>query len=72
MAFCGNIIPEEILKTGRIEDLIAQLKIPEGTADINEKIMPGQTIPFMLVFADLPGNLENFTVEVAEFEKATP
>ncbi len=72
MAFCGNIIPDETLKTGRIEDLTAQLKIPGGTADINEKIMPGDTIPFMLVFADLPRNLENFTVEVAGFEKATP
>lgn len=72
MAFCGNIIPEETLKTDRIEDLTAQLKIPGGTADINEKIMPGDTVPFMLVFADLPRNLENFTVEVAGFEKATP
>ncbi len=72
MAFCGNIIPESTLKTGRIEDLTAQLKIPGGTADINEKIMPGDTVPFMLVFADLPRNLENFTVEVAGFEKAIP
>jgi hypothetical protein len=48
------------------------LKIPGGTADINEKIMPGDTVPFMLVFADLPRNLENFTVEVAGFDKATP
>lgn len=72
MAFCGNIIPEETLKTGRIEDLTAQLKIPGGTADINEKIMPGDTVPFMLVFADLPRNLENFTVEVAGFEKVMP
>ncbi|MCF8076152.1 MAG: zinc-ribbon domain-containing protein [Desulfotignum sp.] len=70
--FCGNIIPEETLKTARIEDLTAQLKIPGGTADINEKIMPGDTVPFMLVFADLPRNLENFTVEVAGFDKATP
>ena len=72
IAFCGNIIPEKALKTGRIEDLITQLKIPGGTADINEKIMPGDFVPFMLVFADLPRNLENFTVEVAGFEKATP
>lgn len=72
IAFCGNIIPEGTLKTGRIEDLTTQLKIPGGTADVNEKTMPGDTVPFMLVFADLPRNLENFTVEVAEFEKATP
>ncbi len=72
VAYCGNIIPEETLKTAPIQDLTAQLKIPGGAADINENIMPGDTVPFMLVFADLPRNLENFTVEVAGFENATP
>ena len=67
-AFCGNIIPEETLRTGSIDDLTAQLKNPGGTADINDKIMPGDTVPFMLVFSDLPQNLENFTVEVVGFE----
>lgn len=71
-AFCGNILPEETLRTSPIEDLTAQLKTPRKTADINDKIMPGETVPFMLVFSDLPQNLENFTVEVAEFENADP
>jgi predicted Zn finger-like uncharacterized protein len=71
-AYCGNIVPEDVLKTGNIDDITAQLKIPGGAADINTRVMPGQTVPFMLVFSDLPQNLENFTIEVAGFEKATP
>jgi predicted Zn finger-like uncharacterized protein len=67
-AFCGNIIPEETLRTGSIDDLTAQLKNPGGAADINDNIQPGETVPFMLVFSDLPQNLENFTVEVVGFE----
>ncbi len=72
IAYCGNIVPEDILKTGNIDDITAQLKTPRGAADINANVMPGDTVPFMLVFSDLPGNLENFTVEVAGFEKTTP
>ena len=71
-AFCGNILPEETLRTSPIEDLTAQLKTPGKTVDINDKIMPGETLPFMLVFSDLPQNLENFAVEVSEFENADP
>jgi predicted Zn finger-like uncharacterized protein len=72
IAYCGNIVPENALKTGNIDDIMAQLRIPGGAADINAKVMPGHTVPFMLVFSDLPQNLENFTVEVAGFEKTTP
>jgi predicted Zn finger-like uncharacterized protein len=71
-AFCGNIIPEQTLKTAPVENLTAQLKIPRDETDVNGKLLPGGTIPFMLVFSDLPQNLENFTVEVAGFENATP
>jgi hypothetical protein len=69
VAHCGNIIPEDTLKTASVKDLTSQLETP---ADINDKVMPGATIPFMLVFSDLPGNLENFTVEVVRFDRATP
>ncbi|MDZ7667705.1 MAG: DUF3426 domain-containing protein [Desulfotignum sp.] len=70
--FCGNILPEETLRTSPVEELTAQLRTPREPADINDKIMPGETVPFMLVFSDLPQNLENFTVEVAEFENTDP
>ncbi len=68
-AFCGNIISEEVLKSGNAADIIAQLKTP-GNEAIPAKLNPGDTVPFMLVFSDLPKNLQNFTVEVLGFEKA--
>ena len=68
-AFCGNIISEEVLKSGNVADIIAQLKTP-GNDGTPAKLHPGDTVPFMLVFSDLPKNLQNFTVEVLGFEKA--
>ena len=65
--FCGNIISEEVLKTGNISDISKQLNIREGSHNSNVNVKPGGFVPFMLVFSSLPENLENFTVEVVEF-----
>ncbi|MCP3940487.1 MAG: DUF3426 domain-containing protein [Desulfobacteraceae bacterium] len=65
--FCGNIISEEMLKTGNISDISKQLTIREGSHNSNVNIKPKGSVPFMLVFSNLPDNLENFTVEVVEF-----
>lgn len=64
--FCGNIISEETLKTGNISDIHKQLALKEGAHDSNVNVKPGGVVPFMLVFSNLPENLENFTVEVLE------
>ncbi len=65
--YCGNIISEEMLKTGNISDISKQLTIKEGSHNSNVNVKPGGSVPFMLVFSSLPDNLENFTVEVVEF-----
>ncbi len=65
--YCGNIISEEMLKTGNITDISKQLTIKEGSHNSNVNVKPGGSVPFMLVFSSLPDNLENFTVEVVEF-----
>lgn len=67
-AFCGNIISEEVLKTGNITDITAQLNIRQGNANSNVNIRPGSAVPFMLVFSNLPENLQNFTVEVSGYK----
>ncbi len=69
-AFCGNIVSEEVLKSGNVADIIARLKTPDGNEGTPAKLHPGDTVPFMLVFSDLPKNLQNFTVELLGFEKA--
>ena len=70
MAYCGNLIPEDMLKSGNIADINDQLTLSQGGVP-QAHAAPGETVPFMLVFSDLPDDLQNFTVEVAEFEKGS-
>ena len=69
-AFCGNIITEEMLKTGNISDINKLLAVKAGAHNTNVNIKPGASVPFMVVFSDLPDKLQNFTVKVLGFEKA--
>ena len=68
--FCGNIITEDMLKTGNISDINTLLTLKEGAHKINVNVAPGASVPFMVVFSDLPEKLENFTIKVAGFDKA--
>ncbi len=68
--FCGNIITEEMLKTGDISEINRLLLVKEGNHNANINIKPGASVPFMVVFSDLPDKLQNFTVKVLRFEKA--
>lgn len=67
--FCGNIITENALKTSNVHEMINQLMIKNGQDNKNINIKPGGKIPFMIVFSDLPAELENFTVKVSGFDK---
>ncbi len=69
-AFCGNIITEEMLKTGNISDINKLLLVKTGNHNSNVNVKPGASVPFMIVFPDLPEKLQNFTVKVIKFEKA--
>ncbi len=69
--FCGNIITEEMLKTGNISDINKLAMVKTGNHDSNVNIKPGTSVPFMIVFSDLPEKLQNFTVKVIGFETAT-
>jgi hypothetical protein len=67
--FCGNIIPEDMLKTGNITDIHKLLAIKKGASDLNADVKPKTSIPFMIVFSELPEKLQNFTVKVIGFKK---
>lgn len=71
-AFCGNILTEDMLKTGLLEDMRNTLNNPNGNHDSNINVQPGTSIPFMVVFSDLPEKLENFAVKIHSFKKAGP
>jgi hypothetical protein len=69
--YCGNIIPEEELKSGNISDIQQKLAVKEGMQNSNLNVGPGKSVRFMLVFSNLPENLTNFTVEVLDFKNST-
>ncbi|MBT6340646.1 MAG: DUF3426 domain-containing protein, partial [Desulfobacula sp.] len=69
-AFCGNIITEEMLKTGNISDINTLLTVKEGAHKINVNVAPGASVPFMVVFSNLPEKLHNFTIKIAGFDKS--
>ncbi len=69
LVYCGNMISEEMLKAGTISDIDKRLMVKEGIDNTNISLSPGASIPFMVVFADLPEKLQNFTVKVTTFKK---
>lgn len=63
--FCGNIISDLDLSRMEIADIHRQLGNRFGGGQkANLKILPAQSIPFMIVFDQLPEDLEEFTIEV--------
>lgn len=66
--FCGNIIDEEMLKSGSMAEIDKILATKEGHHNSNVNLKPGGSIAFMLVFSDLPGNLQNFDIKVIDFK----
>ena len=49
-----------------LEAIKKQLGVRAGKNKSNLKIPPGRVVPFMIVFSDLPDNLDEYTIEVVE------
>lgn len=62
--FSGNILSDLDLKNLSFDDIRSRLNNKDGLQMANVDVKPGATVPFMLVFSDLPENLEEFTIEV--------
>ena len=62
-AYAGNTFSEEELKTLPLEEIIKAADNRDGMARQNVDVASGATIPFMIVFAKLPDELSEFTVE---------
>ncbi len=67
--FCGNLIPENKLDTLTMKNINIILSKKSGSNNLNVNIAPGRFVPFMIVFSKLPDNLQNFTINVAGFER---
>ena len=63
LAYAGNTFAEQDLMVMSFEKIEERLKNREGKGGVNVNISPGSSVPFMIVFTDLPDNLSEFIVE---------
>ncbi|MBW2708483.1 MAG: zinc-ribbon domain-containing protein [Deltaproteobacteria bacterium] len=61
--YAGNTFSEEELKTLPLDEIIKAADNRDGMVKQNLDVTSGATIPFMVVFAELPDDLSEFTVE---------
>lgn len=64
LVYCGNVMSD--LELANLEWDIIRERLANRLGDnrSNVRIEPGESIPFMVVFSDLPDDLEEFTIEV--------
>ncbi len=62
--FCGNILSDADLAGADAATLRQRLQNKSGDNHANQKVLPGTSIPFMIIFSNLPANMEEFTTEV--------
>lgn len=63
LAYCGNTFSVEELKAIPMEEINKAMENRFGKDKTNLNVAPGASIPFMIVFGNLPDNLSEFTVE---------
>jgi hypothetical protein len=69
IVYAGNIISDVELKNLNLIDINKRLANRFGQDHMNVKVDPGETIPFMVVFSNLPAQMEEYAVEV---ERSSP
>ena len=62
--FAGNMISDSDLSSLNLETLKTKLANRRGDDNANVGLSPDQSVPFMVVFGNLPENMEEFNVEV--------
>jgi predicted Zn finger-like uncharacterized protein len=63
LAFAGNTFSENELKDMSLEQINQGLADRAGKGNANVNVKPQASVPFMIVFEELPDNLSEFTVE---------
>jgi hypothetical protein len=63
LVYAGNPITERQLKSMSLEEMERSMKNRYGADRQNVDLQPGTSIPFTIVFEDLPEDLGEFTVE---------
>jgi len=62
--FCGNLLSDSELTGMEIAAINKRLHNRFGDKKSNLKVKTGKSIPFMIVFDELPQNLDEYTIEV--------
>jgi len=70
-SYAGNIFTEEEIKTLPLEEIKKAMNNRDGMARKNFNLSSGATIPFMIVFDNLPDNLSEFSVEAVSSSPGT-
>lgn len=61
--FCGNVLSDIELSNLELSAIKKRLSNRVGDNNSNVGVKPGQELPFMIVFSNLPVNLEEFAIE---------
>ena len=69
-AYCGNTISDAELASLDINEINKILSNRLGTNKTNINIKPGKQLPFMIIFTNIPDNIEEYTIEVASSSPA--
>jgi pilus assembly protein FimV len=64
-AFCGNVLSDIELSNMDLETIKKRLSNRAGDNKSNMMVKPGGELPFMIIFSNLPVDLEEFSIEVA-------
>ncbi|KQC10276.1 MAG: hypothetical protein APR62_12330 [Smithella sp. SDB] len=68
-SYAGNILTDEKLTNLSEEEILLNLSRPEGFNNSNDKIMPNEQIPFMIVFFHEPAGVIKTTVMTVGAER---
>ena len=68
--YAGNLLTSEKLASLDLLAIEKKLNNRFGTKRANVKLKKGRMVPFMIVFSNLPDDLDEFTVEVAGSKQA--
>jgi pilus assembly protein FimV len=68
--FAGQILTDQELATKPIAEITRQLAQAPGPQTTMARVLPGQDMPFMVAFSELPDNLDEFAIELVYSQKA--
>jgi len=70
-AFCGNLLDEAALRTMPYAKIEETMNNQFGDSLSNLNIDPGQSIPFSIVFRNIPAEVAEFNIELADSRPGT-